>query len=112
MATSQEVAVAVHALVARVAEVDRAVRVRFIVERTVSCHVSDLGVLWSARLCQDGLCDVADTGDDRAQVRFAVGSDDLLALADGRLLVAVAWAAGRLKVQASPLDLLRLRALL
>jgi putative sterol carrier protein len=39
-------------------------------------------------------------------------SDDLVALTDGQLNVASAWATGRLRVDASIKDMLRLRALL
>ncbi len=45
-------------------------------------------------------------------MRLAAASDDLLALVDGELSPPMAWATGRLKVQASPLDLLKLRALI
>ena len=112
MATVDEVEQAVRSLVQRLADLDPEVRLRYSVDRTVSCRVRDLDVVWSGRLCDDGLCDLTCTPDERAQVRLTVGSDDLLSLADGRLTAASAWATGRLRVQAGPLDLLRLRAAL
>ncbi len=112
MATPHEVETAVRSLVERLGEVDPEVRRKYSVNRTVSCHVSDLDVLWSGRLCDAGLCEVTDASGDRAQVRLAVSSDDLVALTAGQLAVPSAWATGRLRVQANPLDLLRLRALL
>ena len=112
MATAEQVEDAVRSLVQRLAEVEPELRRRYSADRTVSCEVHDLGVTWSARLCDDGLCELTDTGADRAQVRLRVSSDDLLALAEGRLAVPAAWASGRLRVQAGPLDLLRLRAVL
>lgn len=112
MATPQEVEAAVRSLVERLAVIDPELRRRYSADRSVSCHVVDLDVIWSGRLCDDGLRDVTDTATNRAQVRLAVTSDDLLALARGTLTVPSAWAMGRLRVQASPLDLLRLRALL
>jgi len=112
VATSAEVEAAVLVLVDRLAEVDPALRRRYAAERTVSCTVSDLDVVWSGRLDEDGLHDVTDAPCERAQVRLSVGSDDLLALADGRLQVPAAVATGRLRVQAGPLDLLKLRGLL
>ena len=48
----------------------------------------------------------------QAQVRLAASSDDLVALVAGDLTLGAAWATGRLVVEASVLDLLRLRSLL
>jgi putative sterol carrier protein len=39
-------------------------------------------------------------------------SDDLLALVDGRLKMASAWATGRVKIDAGIRDLLKLRSIL
>lgn len=112
MATLPDVEAAVASLVLRLAELDPELRRRYLVDRTVSCRVSDLHVTWAGRLCDDGLVDVRTHAAHRAQVRLSVTSDDLVALAAGRLTVPTAWATGRLRVQAAPLDLLRLRALL
>lgn len=112
MATPDEVDAAVHSLVARLADVDPDVRRKYCPDRTVSCQVVDLGVVWWGQMGDHGLCGVTAAPPGRAQVRLAVGSDDLIALAEGRLTVPAAWALGRLRVQASPLDLLRLRTLL
>ena len=112
MASEAEVESAVRAVAARLSELDPELRRKHVIDRTVSCTVRDLDVVWSARLCDDGLCDVTATTSDRAQVRLHATSDDLVALVEGRLAVPAAVATGRLRVQASPLDLLRLRALL
>lgn len=112
MASPQEVEAAVLRIAALLASVDPEVRARLAADRTVSCRVLDLDLVWSGRLCSHGLVDVTDQDGDRPQVRLAVCSDDLVALSQGRLGVALAWATGRLLVKASPLDLLRLRALL
>lgn len=112
MANATEVERAIRSMVRRLAAVDSELRRRYVVERTVSCRVSDLGVVWSGRLCDEGLCDLTCANPERAQVRLAVASDDLVALAEGRLAPAAAWATGRLRVQSSPLDLLRLRSLI
>jgi hypothetical protein len=45
-------------------------------------------------------------------VRLTVDSDDLLALCQGELPFATAWARGRVRIDASVLDLLRLRTLI
>lgn len=112
VATRAEVESAVQTLVQRLAAVDADVRRRYCSDRTVSCVVSDLDLVWSGRLGDEGLLDVTTDPADRAQIRLSVGSDDLVALAEGRLAPTTAWAGGRLRVQAGPMDLLRLRTLL
>lgn len=116
MASAREVEQLVEDLAARLAALDPEVRRRYVVERTVSCTVADLARVVSARLTDDGLVDVVwsptSGAPERAQVRLALASDDLLALAEGRLGLATAFATGRLRIQAGPMDLLRLRTLL
>jgi SCP-2 sterol transfer family len=112
VASHAEVEAAVRGLADRLAGVDPDLRTRYVVDRTVSCRVTDLDVVYVGRLADEGLCDLHTEPAERAQVRLTVNSDDLLALADGRLALPTAWASGRLKVVASPLDLLKLRALL
>jgi predicted lipid carrier protein YhbT len=91
---------------------DPDVRKKYVIDRTVSCRVSDLGVTWSARVCDEGLLGLTTTDDSKAQVRLTVGSNDLLALTQSRLTVGAAFATGKLRIQASPLDLLRLGSFL
>lgn len=115
MATVEDCERAIMALSARFAEVDPELRSRHVVTRTLACRIPDLYVVFLARLCDEGLeglrcCEGSDT--DGAQVRLTAASDDLLALVGGGLSPPMAWATGRLKVQASPMDLLKLRALL
>ena len=115
MASVQEVEQALRSIAQRLAAVDPEIRSRYVVTRTLACRVPDLDVVFLATLNDDGLEELRcadDGGDERAQVRLAARSDDLLALCEGELSPPVAWATGRLKVQASPLDLLKLRALL
>ncbi|MCW2667237.1 MAG: sterol transfer family protein [Frankiales bacterium] len=112
VATLDEVDAAVRGVVDQVAGLDPELRSRYAVERTVSCRVTDLQVVYAARLSEHGLSDVHREPAAKAQVRLRVASDDLLALAQGRLAVPTAWATGRLKVEASVLDLLKLRSLL
>jgi predicted lipid carrier protein YhbT len=112
VASEVECASALHSLAALLAEVDPDIRAGYVVDRSVSVRVSDLDITWSARLSEDGITDL-HTGDDaKAQIRLTVGSDDLIALTEGRLAVATAFATGRVRVQASPRDLLRLRSFL
>jgi hypothetical protein len=55
---------------------------------------------------------MANGSDGQAQVRFTAKSDDLVAIAEDPGSFGRAWLTGRLKVEASILDLLRLRKLL
>ena len=84
MASVEDCERALHALVARVAELDPAVLDRHVVARSVSCRVPDLGVLFVARVAPGGLhdlrCERDGSGEAPAQVRLTAASDDLLAL--------------------------------
>lgn len=113
MATLEQCQQAVASLVERLADVDPDIRRKYAVERTLACRVPDLEVVFLARFEDDGTIGevtVADAG--TAQVRVAASSDDLIALIEGRLAAPTAWATGRLKIDASMFDLLKLRALL
>ena len=115
MASVEECQEAVRLLFERIAAVDPEVRSKYVVNRTVCCRITDLDVVFHARLADEGLSDLRcedGNGTDGAQVRLATASDDLLALIAGTLSPPVAWATGRLKVEASVLDLLKLRTLL
>jgi hypothetical protein len=115
VASVQECERALLSLRDKLAAVDPDVRSRYVVTRTLACRVTDLDVVFLATLNDDGIEELRctdGTSTDGAQVRLATASNDLLALLEGELSPPVAWATGRLKVQASPLDLLKLRALL
>lgn len=115
MASVQECERALLSLADKLAAVDPEVRAKFVVTRTLACRVPDLDVVFLAILNDEGIEQLRylqGARGDGAQVRLAADSDDLLALVGGELSPPVAWATGRLKVQASPLDLLKLRALL
>ncbi|WP_309240235.1 SCP2 sterol-binding domain-containing protein [Actinomadura sp. J1-007] len=84
-----------------------------VVERTISARIPDAGLAYRTRIHAGGLDPFQPTDDPKsAQVRLTVGSDDLVAMARDELNPAKAWATGRLKIEASIFDLLRLRKLL
>lgn len=114
MATMEETREALEKLAARISNLDPEDREKHLAERTVSCSVRDLGVVFTSRLGSHGLDPISEARPDapRAQIRLTATSDDLVALAEDRLNVAAAWATGRLKIQASPFDLFRMRKLL
>ncbi len=114
VASEQECERAVRVLVERLADVDPAVLRRHAATRTVSCRLHDLDLAYVATIGPEGLAGLTclpAPGAPRAQVRLTLSSDDLIELVEGRLTVRSAWAAGRMKVDAGVLDLLKLRQL-
>lgn len=112
MASVEQCEQALRDLSARLAAVDDDLRRRHAVDRTVSCTLKDHGLTYLAEVDGDGLRGLR-TGDARdAQVRLTMSSDDLVALVDGRLHLASAWARGQVKIVAGIADLFRLRSLL
>jgi putative sterol carrier protein len=103
---------ALHDLIDRLAEVDPDLRRKHSVDRTLSCHIPDLDATFYGVLTENGLDDITEEPRPDAQVRLTVDSDDLLALCQGELQFATAWARGRVRIDASVLDLLRLRTLI
>jgi replicative DNA helicase len=85
-------------------------------DRSVSCRFSDLDEVVVGRLAGGAVRDlhVLPHGPavPKADIRLTMASDDLIALTDGRLAFASAWATGRVKLEAGLRDLLRLRKIL
>lgn len=112
VATEEECRTALKAIAQRVDALDEETRRKHLVDRHITCHLTDLGVDIAMLLNTGGL----DFADGRApsatQVRIELLSDDLVALTDGRLPFTQAWLGGRAKIEASVTDLLRLRHLL
>jgi predicted lipid carrier protein YhbT len=114
MATAEECRSALEALASRLSEMDPADRAAHLAGHSLSCTVTDLGVTFVTKLGPDGAGPVtqASGSDGRADVRFSAKSDDLLSIAADPGRFARAWLTGRVKVDASLSDLLRLRKLL
>jgi hypothetical protein len=110
MATIDECREAIRVVAARLAA-DPEAGARITLNRSFGCHIRDLDVHFRGRLADGRISDLTDGQDPHAQIRLAVNGDDLLALVDGRLHFASAWASGRLSVRASLGDLLKLRKL-
>ncbi|WP_419993781.1 SCP2 sterol-binding domain-containing protein [Streptomyces boninensis] len=84
-------------------------------DRSLSCHLTDLDTTFSGRLRDGRIQDVVSAPGapaERAQIRLAMSSDDLVTLVEGDLNFAKAWGQGRVKLEAGVMDLLRLRSLL
>jgi hypothetical protein len=84
-------------------------------DRSLSCRFPDLQRVVLGRLGSGKVRDltVVEDGPEipRADIRLTMDSDDLIALTDGRLSFAPAWASGRVKLEAGLRDMLRLRSL-
>ncbi len=98
------------ALAERMAAVDPEERKRNTLDRTLTCTLPDLQVIFAGKL-QDGLLtDIRQVEDGEAQVRLRLSSDDLVRMVDGELNLASAWSTGRVKIDAGILDIIKLRS--
>jgi hypothetical protein len=114
MATAEECRKALESLTARISGMSPDDRSAYLADRTLSCEIPDLGVTFVTRLGPDGADPVREAaeGDPPAQIRFVADSDVVVSVADDPGSFARAWLTGRLKVQGSVFDLLRLRKLM
>ena len=101
-------------LAERLAATDPDVRRQHSFDRTISCRLTDLDVVFGARLHDGLLTDIRQVDDGNgagaAQVKLAMSSDDLIKLVGKELNMASAWASGRVKIDARVLDLVKLRS--
>ncbi|MCL7427867.1 SCP2 sterol-binding domain-containing protein [Streptomyces sp. YS415] len=115
MATIAECRAALEKLSDNMQHAQGDVRTAAALDRSVSCHLTDLDVTFVGRL-QGGRIQVHDTVQgpppQKAEIRLAMTGDDLVALVDGELHFARAWGSGRVKLHAGVRDLLVLRKLL
>lgn len=113
MATKSECAAALDQLAAKMGGLDENSRDKHRLERTVSCQIPDLEVTFYGMLKDARLLNVTsyDNGvkPPQAQIRLTIPSDELLKLVDGSLNFMSAWTSGRIKVNASIGDLIKLR---
>jgi putative sterol carrier protein len=85
-------------------------------DRSLSCRLTDLRQVVLGRLSSGAVRDLHVVADGpavpKADIRLTMSSDDLVALTEGDLQFASAWATGRVKLEAGLRDLLRLRKIL
>ncbi|MGH3303351.1 MAG: SCP2 sterol-binding domain-containing protein [Streptosporangiaceae bacterium] len=114
MATAEECRTALDSLTGRIAEMDAKDRAAHLLDRTLSCRVPDLGIIFLTRLSPNGAEPVrlAENGTPVAQVRFTANSDVVIAISANPGGFMRAWLTGRLKVQGSVFDLLHLRKMM
>ncbi|MEU1083316.1 sterol-binding protein [Streptomyces sp. NPDC005908] len=115
MATIEECRAALDKLSDSMGSAEGDVRAAASMDRSVSCHITDLDVTFTGRLT-GGRIVVRDTvpgpPPEKAQIRLAMTGDDLVALVDGELHFARAWGLGRVRLEAGLRDLFTLRKLL
>ncbi len=114
MATKPEVQRQLAVLLARLDGNQAGVRSAIPTRRVLRCVVPDLDAAWVS-VVEDGRVSPpreAPPGAGRADITLRVGSDDLVDLVEGRLSFLSAFTSGRVRVDASMVDLLRLRSLL
>ena len=115
VATAEECRLALMSLTGRIMELSPQERAEYLVDRDVSCHVTDLGVMFLTRIGPHGAGPVWEAnGSDlkTAQIRMTARSADLLALSADPGTFPRAWLTGKIKIEASLSDILRLRKLL
>ncbi|WP_433500934.1 SCP2 sterol-binding domain-containing protein [Sphaerimonospora sp. CA-214678] len=115
MATVEECRAALEKLIEQFAEISAKDRAKHVVERRLACRISDLGVTFYSRIHPEGLDpfkEVPPEDGRPAEVKLTLGSADLVSMVNGELDMARALFCGRVKIDASLGDLLRLRKLL
>lgn len=111
MASVEECEKAFHDLAARLGAVDPQERKKVVLDRSLSCTLRDLGIIFAGQLRDGELQDIRRVQKADAQIRLSVTSDDLVKLTSGELNFANAWATGKLRVDANVFDLLKLRSI-
>lgn len=112
MATVEEVDQILGDLLERLGDLDPGTRSLMPARRTLEARCPDLDLVRYAIWREGRLELLAEPPPRRADIRISVGSDDLLALHHGQLTFSRAYAANRVRLDASMTDLLRLRAIL
>lgn len=115
MATIEECRAALEKLSDNMQRAEGDVRTAAALDRSVSCHITDLDVTFAGRMAGSRI-HVHETLQgpprEKAQIRLSMTGDDLVALVGGEVNFAKAWGSGRLKLHAGVRDLLLLRKLL
>ncbi len=114
MATADECRAALENLLGRISELSAQERGAYVLDRTLSCRVTDLGVTFATRVRPTGVDPVvlADPDAPPAQVRFTAASDVVVAVGADPGTFLRAWVTGKIRVQGNPRDLLHLRRFL
>ena len=114
MASAEECREALQALSTRLTEMSPQDRASYFSNRSMSCHVTDLGITFVTRFTDAGAEPVTEAkpGDPPADIQLTASSDDVISLSATPANIARMWLSKRVGVKASMRDLLALRKLL
>ena len=113
MATLDECRTVVNELIEKLAAVEPAKRKKHLPDRTLELRILDHDTCFQGRMHEGELIDVVECEESgKPDLRVALNSDDLISMTNGQLKFAHAWATGRVRLDASFRDLLRLRRIL
>ena len=113
MATKAEVERQLRALMARLDGNEANVRSAIPSRKVMRCHVPELDTAWFSVVDNGHVSQPSEIPPNgRADITLQVGSDDLVDLVEGRISFLSAFTSGKIRVDASIVDLLRLRSLL
>ncbi|MFC1408401.1 sterol-binding protein [Streptacidiphilus sp. N1-12] len=115
MANPAECRAALEQLSRNLGKAEGNVRTAASLDRSLTCWITDLDITFSGRLqggTITGLTESPGRPAEKAQIGLSMTGDDLVALVNGKLNFASAWATGRVKLDAGIRDLLQLRKLL
>lgn len=113
MASVPEVEATLHGLIRRLEEVDPAYRGILPGRRTIQADCPDLGLTYHAFWRQGKVSELYEgPPESRADIRISIDSDDLVSLVGKELAFGRAYSEGRIRIDASMTDLLRLRAVM
>jgi hypothetical protein len=113
LASKAEVEQQLKALMARLDGNEANVRSAVPSRRVLRCQVPDLDAAWYSVVEDGHVSPPSETPPDgRPDITLRVGSDDLVDLVEGRVSFLSSFTSGKVKVDASVVDLLRLRSLL
>lgn len=112
MASVEQVEAVLVELIRRADGIDPSTRAMLPSRRVVEARCPDLDLVYHARWSGGQLGEVVAGPADRPDIRISVDSDDLVAMSAGELAFHRAYASGRIRLDASMTDLLRLRAVL
>jgi putative sterol carrier protein len=111
MATQEDCLEAILTVVERFNSHDAGKKRERIPSRSVGCTILDLDITYCGKTVDGYVVDVARSATHSADLRVLCTSDDLIDLVNGDLSFAHAWSTGRVRLDASLRDLIRLRSL-
>lgn len=112
MATVEQVEEVLVELLERLGEIDDGTRALLPNSRIIEARCPDLDLVRHAEWREGRIILLDEPPSRRSDIRISVRSDDLLQIASGELPFGRAYAANKVRLDASMTDLLRLRAVL